>query len=495
MRNPLPFLAAPKRRLLAALLAALTVGSCAVGPDYQRPPVAIPVNWWRVDGAGTVAADIVWWELFRDPTLNQLIQSALANNKDIQAAAAAVEEFYGRYRTTRSFLFPQVSYDALGENRQSAEIDRAPGSDSVADRYQADVGIVDYELDFWGRLRRATEAARADLLATEEAKRTVILTLAAAVADSYMRLLDLDQRLGIARNTLGTREESVRIARRRFEAGVTSELPYRQAQADYQQVAVTIPQLERQIAEEENLLNVLLGRNPGPIPRDRRLDQLALPGIPAGLPSELLERRPDILGAEQELIAANARIGVAKAQYFPTISLTGLVGGASGELSSLFSGSGRTWSFGGTVLGPIFTAGNIAGQVQSAEARQQQALARYEKAIQTAFAEVETGLISTRKTREELEAQIRQVEALNQYARLARLRYDNGYVSYLEVVDAERNLFDAELSLAQSQSQVYRVLINLYKAMGGGWVAQAEKLTVSYGPPVASLPGQAAARQ
>jgi multidrug efflux system outer membrane protein len=305
----------------------------------------------------------------------------------------------------------------------------------------------------------------------------VILTLVAAVADSYVRLRELDKRLEIARNTLGTREESLRIARRRFEAGLTSELPFRQAQSDYEQVAVTIPGLERQIVQQENLLNVLLGRNPGPIPRGRRIDELALPGIPEGLPSQLLERRPDIVQAEQELIAANARIGVAKAQYFPSISLTGLLGGASAELSKLFSGSGRTWSYGGTLLGPIFTAGGIAGQVQSAEALQQQALAVYERAIQTAFAEVEDGLIGVRKSQEEFKGQTRQVEALGQYARLARLRYDNGYISYLEVVDAERNLFDAELTLAQSQGGVFQALINLYKAMGGGWVAEADKMT------------------
>lgn len=471
-----------QRKLATALLVVLSAGGCAVGPDYQQPAVETPTNWRLAEGEVVDLANTTWWRLFQDPVLDRLIQTSLENNKDIRIAAATVEEFIGRYGATRADQFPQVSYDALAERRRSTESDLAPGIDPINERYQVDLGVL-FEIDLWGRLRRATEAARADLLATDEAKRTVILTLVAAVADSYVRLRELDKRLGIARNTLGTREESLRIARRRFEAGLTSELPFRQAQADYEGVALTIPQLERAIAQQENLLSVLLGRNPSQIPRGSSLDQLVQPGVPQGLPSDLLERRPDIRQAEQELIAANARIGVARAEYFPSISLTGVLGSASKSLSDLFSGPAQTWAYGGSLLGPIFTGGRITGQVQAAEARQQQALARYEKTIQTAFAEVEDSLIDVSKSREEFQVQSKQVEAYGEYARLARLSYDNGYISYLEVVDAERNLFNSEQALAQSQSRVFQALINLYKAMGGGWVVKAEELASSYPVP------------
>ena len=333
-----------------------------------------------------------------------------------------------------------------------------------------------WEIDLWGQLRRATEAARADLLGTEECRRGVVLTVVTAVAVAYTDLCDLDEQLAIARRTVSSRENSLSLFRLRFERGLISELELQQAESEYQAAVATVPLFEQLIAEQEDALDVLLGRNPGTIPRGRSLDELVVPDIPAGMPSQLLERRPDIRQAEQNLIASNARIGVAKAAYFPTITLTGIYGLESTELSTLFTGPAKTWTYAGSLAGPIFTAGATAGAVETARAQQQENLFRYRQVIQQAFREVEDGLIGQRKTREQLAAQFRQVEALRDYALLARLRYDNGYTSYLEVLDAERSLFAGELSYAQTKGNLFRALVSLYKSMGGGWVVEATKL-------------------
>lgn len=334
-----------------------------------------------------------------------------------------------------------------------------------------------WEIDLWGRVRRATEAARADLLSTEEARRTVILTLVTSVAGTYIDLRDLDKQLEIAKQTAKSREESYDLFRKRFEGGVISELELNQVNSEYEQALSTIPQFEKNIAQVENFLSILLGRNPGQIPRGKTIDQLVLPSVPAGLPSDILMSRPDIRQAEQSLIAANANIGVAKALYFPAISLTGFFGWASEDLSDLFEGPSKTWSWAVPAALPIFTGGAISGQVKAAEAIQQQTLLSYQQSIQTAFREVEDALIDQKKSREQISAQGRQVDALRNYARIARLRYDNGYTSYIEVLDAERSLFNADLSYTQTQGVLFLSLVNLYKSMGGGWVVTAEGLT------------------
>jgi multidrug efflux system outer membrane protein len=292
-----------------------------------------------------------------------------------------------------------------------------------------------------------------------------------------MQLLDYDQQLAVTRATLQTRSESVRINGLRFKAGLTSELDYQQAVAEYQSAAVQVPRLERLIAQQENAISLLLGRNPGKIARGVTLDQLALPQVPGGLPSELLERRPDIRQAEQELIAANALIGVAKAAFFPNISLTGFFGTASSDLSDLFKGPSQTWQFAGQLLQPIFTGGALTGQLQVAEAVQQQALLNYQQVIQKAFAEVDDSLIAISKLREQLKDQAAQVNALQRNVDLAMLRYQNGYSDYLTVVDAERNLYTAQLQYVQDQGLLFTSLVNLYKALGGGWVNEAEQMT------------------
>ena len=464
-----------RKRLLAVALG-LALGGCAVGPDYQRPEVPIPAQWEISIQTANDLANTAWWEQFGDPELNRLIQIALQENKDVKIAAARVEEYMGRYGVTRSAQFPQVGANAAGSRTRSGENTVPPGTELTNDSYQVDLGV-SFELDLWGKLRRATEAARAQLLETEEAKRTTILTLVSQLANSYVQLLDYDQQLAVTKATLKTRSESVRINGLRFKAGLIGELDYQQAVAEYQNAAVQVPLLERQIGQQQNAISLLLGRNPGPITRGVPLDQLVMPQPPAGLPSDVLERRPDIRKAEQQLIAANAEIGVAKAAFFPAISLTGLLGVASTDLSDLFSGPSRTWQFAGQLTQPIFTAGKLEGQLQAAEAVQQQALFNYQQVIQKAFSEVDDSLIAISKLRSQLKDEQAEVKALQRYLYLATLRYQNGYSDYLTVVDAERNLYTAQLQYVQDQGTLYTALINLYAALGGGWVNQAEQMT------------------
>jgi len=464
------------RKTLLATALGLALTGCAVGPTYERPEVPIPAQWQVDIQTANDLANTTWWEQFRDPVLDNLIQIALQENKDVQIAAARVEEYLGRYGVTRSAQFPQVGGNAAGARTRNSENGGVTLGENPVNSYQVDLGV-SFELDLWGKLRSATEAARAQLLATEEAKRTVILTLVSQLANSYVRLLDFDQQLTITHATLETRQESVRINRLRFQAGLTSELEYQQAVAEYQNAAVQVPLLERLIAQQENAISLLLGRNPGKISRGVTLEQLALPQVPGGLPSDLLERRPDIRGAEQQLIAANALIGVAKAAFFPNISLTGFFGAASTDLSDLFKGPSRTWQFAGSLAQPIFTGGALTGQLQVAEAVQKQALLNYQQTIQTAFAEVDNNLIAVSKLREQLKDQAAQINALQRYLDLATLRYKNGYTDYLTVVDAERNLFTAQLEYVQSQGDLFVALVNLYKALGGGWVNEAEQMS------------------
>jgi multidrug efflux system outer membrane protein len=295
------------------------------------------------------------------------------------------------------------------------------------------------------------------------------------VANAYLDLRSLDRQLEIARKTVESREKSVKLFDLRFTGGNISEMELSQVKSEYYVALAAVPDLEKRVRQQENLINLLLGRNPGPIPRGKALDEAALPAVPAGLPSDLLLQRPDIRQAEQQLIAANARIGVAKAQYFPSISLTGLFGSASTDLGDLFTGPAKNWSYAGTLAGPIFTAGKIKGSVKAAEAIQQEALFGYEQAIKNGFREFEDALIDQDRTRLQVDAQKRQVEALAVYAHLANLRYDNGYTSYIEVLDAERSLFNSQLNYTQTQSVLLRSLVNLYKTMGGGWVVEADK--------------------
>ena len=465
------------RKPIAAAVFALLAGGCMVGPDYVRPPVDAPAAWRLDEKDVRDLANTAWWEQFGDPVLNDLVAVALRENKDLLIASARVDEFAGRYGFVRSGLFPQVgaSYEARRQRDVAAVVVGAGGGE-VYNTYTAALNA-SWEIDLWGRIRRQTEAARAQLLASEDARRGVIMSLVGSAAGGYINLRDLDRQLEIARATAKARGESYEIFKLRFEGGIISLLELSQNRSQYEEALATIPVLEKSIAQQENGLSVLLGKNPGPIPRGKTIDELLLPGIPAGLPSELLTRRPDIREAEQKLIAANAQIGAAKAQYFPTISLTGLFGFSSTSLSNLFDSQSKVWQYGGAITMPIFTAGAIAGQVEAAEAGQQQALFAYQKAIQQGFREVNDALVDQDRTREQLEAQKRQVAALQQYADTARLRYENGYTSFIEVLDAERSLFNAQLQYTQSQQVQFQAMINLYKAIGGGWEVVADKMT------------------
>ena len=454
-----------------------------IGPNYFRPKIDTPVAWRFEVKETRDLTNTAWWEQLHDPVLNQLIQTALQENKDLRIATARVDEFIGRFGTTRSNLFPQVGTDARAARERITEKGYASLSPSIDPIHRSYEGILSagWEIDVWGRLRRSTEAACAELLGSEEGRRTVILTLVSAVASSYIELRSLDRQLEIAKSTATSREGSYKLFKLRFQQGIISELELSQVQSQYEEALATIPAFEKFIAQQEDALSILLGQNPRAIPRGKNIDELILPGVPAGVPSAILERRPDILQAEQDLIAANARIGVARSQYFPTISLTGYWGAASAALNDLFSGPSHIWSYAVQSSVPIFTAGGIAGLVTSAKAVQQQTLYRYQQVIQNAFREVDDALIDQQKTGERLQAQARQVEALRTYARIARLRFDEGYTSYIEVLDSERTLFNVELSYTQTHGDLFRALINLYKAMGGGWILEADRMITSTG--------------
>ena len=467
--------------LLAAILAFLLTG-CMVGPDYKRPAVEVPQN-WRVEAQGSKdVANTLWWEQFNDPVLNDLIQIALQENMDVKIAAARVEQFLGQYGTTRSALFPQVGVSATaGRQRLSQTTGPVPyqldnSINTSFDTYEIFVSA-SWEIDLWGKIRRATEAARANLLSTEEARRSVILTLVAAVANSYVNLRDLDKQLDLTIETAKSYKETYDLFSLRFKYGIVSETEVTQAKAQYEQALANIPVFQKAIAQQENALSLLLGRNPGPIPRGKTIDDLTLPTVPVGLPSDLLMNRPDIRQAEEDLVAANANIGVAKALYYPTISLTGLFGVASMDLSNLFHGPSRIWSYAAPITAPIFTAGAIEGEVKSAEAVEQQTLWRYRQVIQTAFREMDDSLVDHQRTLEQLSSLARETAALRDYVRLARLRYDNGYTSYLEVLYAQTLLYNSEILHATAQGTLFQALVNLYKSMGGGWVVEADQLT------------------
>jgi outer membrane protein, multidrug efflux system len=464
-------------RLGVVFIAVVCMAGCMIGPNYQRPSVDAPESFRFQPKETAETANTTWWKQFNDPVLDQLIEEALANNRSVKIAADNIEQAMGFLMTTRSALFPQITYTGFHAREQLSRNDVSPAPNTNPyGSHQVFAGAA-WEIDLWGRIRRLTEAAQANVLASEAARRGVILSLVSEVANAYIQLRALDEQLVIARNTLSTYDKSVKLFELQYKYGQVSQMTVQQARSQYETAAATIPQVESQIVQTENGLSVLLGRNPGPIPRGEPLARIAVPPVPAGLPSQLLERRPDIVQAEQNLIAANAQIGAAKALYFPTISLTGLFGQSSEDLSNLFHGTSKTWNYTGSIIGPIFTAGAIRGQVKQAEAAQRAALLSYEQAIQNAFADVENSLISREKLGEQLSAEQKRVVAYREYTRLAWLKYNGGYTPYLDVLYAEAQLFPAELSATQTQAAALISLVNIYKAIGGGWIAAAEGMT------------------
>ena len=457
-------------RRLAVLLIACPIAACTMGPDYKRPALEAPPVFRYEIATARDTANAAWWKQFGDPMLDSLIDEALARNLNVKIAAANVEQAAAVLTQVRSPLYPQASYGAsTSGTRQNEKIGAVYSYDALAG--------ASWEIDLWGRIRRLSEAARAQVLATEEARLGVVLSLVSSVANSYLQLRALDEQLVIATRTKEAYAESVRLFELQFKYGVQSKMTVEQARTQYETASAVVPQIESQIAQTENALSVLLGRNPGPIQRGRSIGALTMPDIPAGVPSQVLERRPDIRQAEQQLVAANAQIGAAKALYFPTISLTGALGIASIELSSLFKGPTGAWSYQGSITGPIFTAGAIKAQVRQTEAARKAAELGYQAAIQSAFADVDSALVARAKLVDQLAAQGRLVAAAREYSRLAQLQFEGGVAPYFTVLQAEQQLFPAELNEIQLRASLFAAAVNVYKAMGGGWVSEAEKLT------------------
>lgn len=456
-------------RILSLFIGSFLLAACAMGPDYERPPTEGADRFRMAEGPADLPslANLAWWDLLRDEQLQQLIRTALAENKDLQRAVALVEEFRARALIATTDFLPQITAAANAPAGRSA-VFLFPGFASPFNHYL--LGNLSWEIDLWGRIRRATEAARADLLSKEENRRAVTIQLVSAVADAYFTLLQFDLQLDIAERTLQSWEESVRIAQARLRQGMTSKLDADQFEAERANAAARTAELHRQMVQAENQLSVLVGRQPFAVARGRALDQqLVSPDVPAGLPSELLQRRPDILVAERQLAAVTARIGAAKAERFPKITLTGLAGLAHPELSLIFTDASAFGIFGAGLAAPLFNAQVLGFQQAAVEAQRREALAQYEQTILTAFREVEDALIAVRTARLQSEAQQQQVTALQSALKLAELRYKGGLANYLDVLVARRNLFEAELAVTSTRRFRLASVLQLYKALGGGW--------------------------
>ena len=460
------------------LSAALLLAGCTVGPDYRRPELSIPSD-FRGRGPDAPAGaeslgDVAWWQIFQDETLQSLIRTSLEENYDLRIATARILDARARVTISRSAQFPELSAAASAPYTYITR-DRAPAQFRETFAPQGTLDLF-WELDFWGRYRRSTEAARGELLATESARRFVVTTLVSDVATAYFQLRELDLELEISRRTLAGRENSLRLVKLRQQGAVASMMDVRQAEVLFYTAAETIPDVERRIEQTENQISILLGRNPDAVPRGRPLlQQLALPAIPAGLPSSLLERRADIQEAESQLHAATARIGVAKSDYFPRLFLSGAAGAGGVNVDGRWFGPQGILAIAPQLTLPIFNSGRIGAGVDSATALAQEALERYRQTLQQAFREVADSLIEHRKRGESRVQQEALVVSLRDAARLADVRYRGGVTSYLEVLDTERQLFDAELQLAQAQRDELLAVVRLYRALGGGWEVGAEQ--------------------
>jgi len=459
-------------KLLTVIVGSAMLVGCMVGPKYHRPAVQTPNSFRdpadnpQLQVQTASYADLPWWKVFQDPKLQELIRTALRQNYDLQVATERINAARAQLAVTRSSLFPQISGNAnFSGGKENVIQSRSNFLTLTADAA--------FQLDFFGRLRRANEAARAQLLATEDARQVIALTLVSDIASDYFTLLQLDLQLTITRETVKTQTDSVKLTQLRLDHGVATKLDVLQAQQVLDTANAAIPDLERQIAQEEDAISILLGNYPQDIARGIPLvEQTLPPEVPAGLPSSIIERRPDIREAEQNLIAANADIGVAKAQFFPQISLTGSGGGSFGRsstFSSLMTTQLGIWSYGAQVSQPIFTGGALKGSLHLAESQHQQALISYREAIQHSFGEVSDALIGYEKLHQVRTRQQDSVADLQETVRISTLRYKGGTTTYLEVLDGERSLYGAELTLAAARGDEYRSLVQLYKALGGGW--------------------------
>ena len=511
------------RRLFVGAVTIGGMAACAVGPNYKQPPLSMPEDWrppssaydstrpffdslatidtalkvgrdsMTAPPAGLITAIVAdtlanptWFDLLQDTTLQQLVDIAIQNNLDVQTAVATISEFRAQYFSTRGSLFPQLSANGRFGTAQTVFPSQSPTPIGY-DQYLITADLA-WELDFFGKLRRATQAGKAEYLAREENQRAVILSLVSDVATAYLELREADLDLEIARRTLASRLETLRLSQERYAQGLISELDVKQFEAQVADPSARVAQFEQLVTRKENQLSVLLGSPPGAIPRGRTLSQIvAAVTVPAGLPSSLLQRRPDVRRDEQSLAAAIARIGAAKGQLFPTITLTGQYGTASNDLGNLFQNNTDIYQLFGGISIPIFTGGRVGQQVNVARAQADQASYRYQKTVLTALQETNDALTAVRSTRDQTIAKSLQVNALRTAERLATMRYENGISSYLDVLDAQRSLFQAELELTQAERAQLAAAVQLYKALGGGWpVSPSDSVSV----PATKLPGE-----
>jgi multidrug efflux system outer membrane protein len=446
-------------------------GACAVGPNYQRPPVDAPraFRGGSAKSTGSIA-ELPWWKVFRDENLRELIRIALANNYDLRIAVSRVEQAREFAAQARAGFFPQLNYGAVAARGRNVTALNLPApTGQVGSIFAADFNV-SWEIDLWGRIRRLTESAQAQFLATEEARRGVTISLIAEVAQDYLQLLALERELQIAEETRDAFAGSLQIFNERLEGGVASKLETASASALLDSAAATIPNIERQILLQENLLSVLLGRNPGPVSRNGPgFDEQLLPEIPPGLPSALLERRPDIRQAEQQLRSANAQIGVAEADCLPQFSLTGLLGQVSAQLANFFTAGATAWSAAASLTGPIFHGGQLRARYRQAKAARDEAVLQYQAAVLRALQEVADGLLSRQKLAEERVQQAQAVQAYQEAVKISLERYRHGNASYYEILQAQQQLYPAQIALVQTQLNELLVLAQLYRALGGGW--------------------------
>jgi len=455
-------------RTLAAV-SLLAFSACAVGPKYQRPETEVPQAFRYTLGASEAAsiADLGWWEMYRDPVLQGLIEEALRSNQDLRVAAARVAAFRAQVGVAAADFYPQIGLGAAGGYGQQSAKNYVPGQ-GPSGAFAVNLGM-SWELDIWGRVRNATDAARAELMATEEFRRGVVLTLVADVAQTYAELMELDVELEVAQRNTVTRQGTLDLFTKRSLGGVGNDLEVNQARADLAVTAAAIPATERLIALKESQMSVLLGRPPGPVPRAKAPVQQVAPTLPMGVPAALLERRPDIRRVENRVMAATSNVGVAVANRLPKLSLEGVIGLAGPSLATTFSPEGLLWSIGAGLVAPIFQGGRLASQEEAAWAVLDENVALYRQQVITAWREVADAAVSVRKLGEVAVQEEIQVNAAKNAEHLARLRYDGGVSNYLEVLDAQRSLFNSELTLAQTNRDQLVAMIQLYKALGGGW--------------------------
>ncbi len=476
------------RTLVASGLTLALLTGCAVGPNYKQPPVTAPDAYREVQGPPAPAASIAdqpWWDIFGDPVLKQLIDQALQTGYDVQIAAARVAEARARAGIARSEFWPQIDTGGgWARGRQSVYV--PPFSTATRDAFSVNVNF-GWELDIWGRIRRLNEAAKAQYLATEDARRGVLLSLVSEVASTYFSLRELDAELEISKKTVAAFQETYDLYKRKLDEGAASAVEAAYAEAALGQVAAQVPEIERRIESTENQLSLLLGRNPGPIPRGETIAAQPLPPeVPAGLPSELLQRRPDVRQSEQELIAANALVGVATANFFPRLSLTGFFGAVGPELDNFFYPAGKTWSIAAGLLGPLFQGGRLRSEYDATYAQWEQARVQYEQTVTGAFAETTTVLYARQKIGASVSELERTVKAYGEMVRLSTLRYDSGLANYFEVLYSMQQLFPAEIALARTRLDLLIDYVDIYKALGGGWNLQPDDPNPTWLSPAAA---------